>query len=74
MPAALHAHNGGYSNKRAANAGVVDTRAFDSSYLLSRPYVNQFQNEVKSKKPEDVVNDEDEDAEVSNILSLVEYN
>lgn len=52
VPAALHAVDGNYSLKRAANAGLADTRTFKSSYLLSREYVDRFQYEVKKKKPD----------------------
>lgn len=57
--------DGGYSAKHAANAGLVDTRVFNSSYLLTRQYVDEFQHEVKGKKPENAANNDNEDAEVS---------
>lgn len=47
--------------KRAANAGLVDTRAFDSSYLISRAYVDKFKDEVKKKKALESIDEEDSD-------------
>ena len=51
VPKALHVVDGNYSSKRAANAGLVDTRLFNSDYLVLREYVNTFENEVKRKVP-----------------------
>lgn len=47
----MHVMDGGYSAKRTANAGLVDQQKFYSTYLLSREYVNIFQDEVKKRKP-----------------------
>lgn len=52
--------DGGYSTKRVANAGLVDTRVFDSSYLLPRPYVDSFKDEVK-KRARATVHDVDDE-------------
>lgn len=47
--------DGGFSAKRTANAGLVDQQKFHSTYLLSREYVNLFKDEVKKRKPPEVV-------------------
>ena len=53
VPKALHAFDGNYSTKWAANAGLVDTWPFVSDYLKLREYVNKFEDEVKRKAPDD---------------------
>lgn len=55
--------DGGYSTKQAANAGLVDKRPFESSYLLPRAYVNKFENEVKRRKPVEGAEELDEDSD-----------
>lgn len=60
-PAGFHVFDGGYSTKRTANAGLVDTRDFKSSYLLSQQEVNQFQHEVKRRKPDNTPSGDNEE-------------
>ncbi|KAF7976738.1 hypothetical protein HWV62_5710 [Athelia sp. TMB] len=51
IPRAWYGHDGNFSLKRAADAGTVDGRQFDSSYLLSRADVDVFKDEVKRRAP-----------------------
>ena len=57
MPKALHAVDGNYSSKQAANSGLVDIQKFHSDYHISREYVDKFQDEVKRKTQEPPIND-----------------
>jgi hypothetical protein len=52
VPRALHAIDGNYSAKQAANANLVNTCQFNSDYLKSREYVDKFEDEVQRKTPE----------------------
>jgi Kyakuja-Dileera-Zisupton transposase len=52
VPRALHAIDGNYSVKQAANSSLIDTHQFNSDYLMSCEYVNKFKNEVQRKTPE----------------------
>lgn len=47
----MHVMDGGFSAKRAANAGLVDQQKFYSTYHLSREYVEVFKDEVKKRPP-----------------------
>lgn len=59
----MHVVDGNYSYKRAANAGLVDQREFESDYVMSRAQVNRFQYEVKSRAREGLAEGCDEEIE-----------
>lgn len=54
-PKAIHIMDSGFSTKRAANAGLVDQQKFHSTYHMSHDYVEVFKDEVKKRKPPEVI-------------------
>ncbi|KAI0060325.1 hypothetical protein BV25DRAFT_1783310, partial [Artomyces pyxidatus] len=60
VPARLHAMDGCSSQKRLRGVGHTDQREFSSKYFIPPEQVNQFANEVKSRRKQATSPDEQE--------------